>query len=158
MQFEFKKSREDAKSREGERSLDGVLAKSIAYVKPDDTAWDAIQALAEQWADSVPVVENETLAGIVTARALIVDVAAKGADPKQIFVRDLMQPAIHCVSADNKTAAEEAQRIFHSTGLTRVFMVDEADRLVGALTRGDIERHLSLKTIRDADKRRNPPE
>ncbi|NOX71224.1 MAG: CBS domain-containing protein [Candidatus Micrarchaeota archaeon] len=52
-------------------SVDEIMAKEVIYVKPDLDVEDAANVMIENGIKKLPVIENETLVGIVTATDII---------------------------------------------------------------------------------------
>lgn len=97
----------------------------------------AARAMISEDVGSLPVVDGETLVGIVTDRDLVVHVLAKDLDPAKTTVADVCSesPVVARPDEPLDTALErmaEAQ-------VRRLPVVDD-DRLVGILAQADVSR------------------
>ena len=74
--------------------------------------------------------------GVLTDRDIVVSVIAKGADPRQVRVGDVMTraPVVVCEDASLNSALAEMRRI----GVRRMPVVDEIGQLVGVLSLDEV--------------------
>ena len=64
---------------------------------------------------------------------------AKGRNPLEFVAADIMASPVHTIQM-NKTL-EEAQRAFKKTKVKRLAIVDEKGKLVGIVTKKDVDRY-----------------
>ena len=76
---------------------------------------------------SVPVVESDSLVGIVTDRDIVVKVIAAGRNPEQTSVKDAMTPNPVCCSEDDDL--EQALKLMKERQVRRMPIVDSSGRL-----------------------------
>ena len=125
------------------------MSKAVTTVDADDSMQNAIYILQEQNIKILPVMENESVVGIITDRDL------KKASPSdattldmhellflisKIKVRDLMKTPVYTAKPDD--TVEEAAAILLEKKISGLPVVDENNRLVGIITRSDIFRVL----------------
>ena len=74
-------------------------------------------------------------AGIITDRDVAVAVVAKGLDPDQLRVEDVMGPDL--VSAKQTDGVSQTIELMHAKGVRRLPVVDERGALVGIVSADD---------------------
>ncbi len=125
------------------------MSKDVITVNADDSMQDAGYLLREHKINVLPVMEKESLVGIVTDRDL------KKASPSdattldmhellflisKIKVRDLMKTPVITIPPDY--TVEEAAVILLEKKISGLPVVDEKNQLVGIITRSDLFRVL----------------
>jgi CBS domain-containing protein/anti-sigma regulatory factor (Ser/Thr protein kinase) len=119
-----------------------VMSDKVLTLRPDDTLRDAKEVLRLNRISGAPVAgEDQRLAGIVSVEDIIVALE-KGEMDQPLAER--MTRQVVSVRADETVV--KAVNIFAQSRLGRLPVVDDHDRLVGIITRGDIVRGL-LKAI-----------
>lgn len=86
---------------------------------------------------SLPVVDGETLVGMVTDRDLVLHVIAKDLDPHKVAVADVCSG--NPVTADPEDSLEDALQRMASEQIRRLPVVTDG-RLVGILAQADVAR------------------
>ena len=94
---------------------------------------------------SLPIVDGEQLAGIVTDRDIVIRAVAKGKDPRGMPVREVASREVVEVQADEDLS--DALKLMASQQVRRLPVVDEDDRLVGILTQADIAVEAKEKAV-----------
>jgi CBS domain-containing protein len=97
---------------------------------------------------SLPVCDNDRLAGIVTDRDIAVRGVANGRDPEKTHVREVMTPGIVYVFDDEDT--QRAARVMEEHQIRRLPVLNRAKRLVGIISLGDIAVRASAVLSGDA--------
>src|SRR5215467_10034331 len=69
-----------------------VMTPDIDVVTREDTLTTAARLMAELDCETLPVAEENRLAGVVTGRDIGVRVVAEGCDPKEVTVGEAMAP------------------------------------------------------------------
>ena len=108
-------------------------ARSVA---PDTTLVEAAGLMRELDVGSVPVMEGDEVAGILTDRDIVVRGVADGMDPNLTKVSDVMSGPIEAISADDEV--EIAVRIMEQRQIRLLPVLDAGKRLVGMISLGDI--------------------
>ncbi len=106
-------------------------------VSPETTAMEAAKVMATEDVGSLPVVVDEQLVGIVTDRDLVIQLVARGLDPKQVRVADVYteQPV---VATPDEQLGEALQRMAQEQ-VRRLPVVSDG-QLVGMLAQADVAR------------------
>ena len=81
------------------KTVADVMTSDPYVVSRDAFAFEAARMMDEQNVGSVPVVDGDSLVGIVTDRDLAVRVVAAGLDPKQTTVGDIATANLHSATA-----------------------------------------------------------
>jgi CBS domain-containing protein len=99
---------------------------------------------------AVPVIDGGRLVGVVTDRDIAVRAIAQGLGP-DTRVSEVMTPDPVCVGPDSDV--EEAAEIMQEEQIRRLFVTDEADRLVGVVALADValedDEELSGETLEE---------
>lgn len=117
-----------------------LMTRDVIFCLPEDTAYHAARMMEVDQVGVLPVVDNlesQKLTGILTDRDLAMRVTASGSDPKKVRVQDIMSGTpISCRVEDEVSRASQAMTEFN---IRRVPVVDSTSRLMGILSRSDVE-------------------
>ena len=119
-----------------------VMTPNPRTVKPTDTLQTAATIMRDEDTGAVPVVEDGLISGMVTDRDIVIRAVADG-DFKAL-IRDVASDDVITVTADMATA--DAAELMSEHQVRRLPVVDEADRLIGIVSLGD----LAVKENRDS--------
>ncbi len=116
----------------------------IAHVPPatvgmEATVMEAVEVMARDRVGAVVIVEipgTGALAGIFSERDLMLRVAHKGRDPREIKVRDVMTADVK--TASENTAASEAMSLMLSLHLRHLPIVGADRQVLGILSIRDL--------------------
>ncbi len=75
---------------EDEYTVGEFMTRDIVEVTPGTTAMACAQVMAAERVSSAAITENNRIIGIVTEKDLARKIVAKGLDPKQVMVKDIM--------------------------------------------------------------------
>jgi CBS domain-containing protein len=111
-------------------------------VAPGATLAEAAKKMASQDIGSLPVCSDKRkLVGIITDRDITVRAVARGLDPNQTRVQDVMTREVLSCRADS--AVEDACELMESRQVRRLVVTDGEGAPIGILSLGDIA--LSLR-------------
>lgn len=113
-----------------------VMTPHAQCIGPDSTLVDAARQMRELDVGSLPICENDRLAGIVTDRDLVLRGIAEGRDPGSMRIRELMSPGIIYIFEDQEI--EEAARLMEVKQIRRLPVLNRDKRLVGIVSLGDM--------------------
>ncbi|MEV7629763.1 CBS domain-containing protein [Actinoplanes sp. NPDC089786] len=134
-------------------TVSDVMTKAVVSVPPDAPYRAVVDILMEKRVSAVPVVDDfHRVAGVVSEADLLRKIEYAGDEEPRMFegrrrradrtkakarrARDLMSsPAI---TAQQQTTIAAAARLMDGEGVKRLPVVDDAGRLVGIVTRGDL--------------------
>ncbi|HET6682390.1 MAG TPA: CBS domain-containing protein, partial [Gaiella sp.] len=94
---------------------------------------------------SLPILEGEQLAGMITDRDIVIRAVAKGKDPRGMPVREVASRELVTVYADDDLAS--ALKKMASEQVRRLPVVDEDNRLVGVLAQADVALEAKEKAV-----------
>jgi CBS domain-containing protein len=112
-----------------------IMTANVAYVSPDASLEQAAQLMQKHNVGSIPVVDNDSLVGIVTDRDIVVRGVAHGKEAAKTPISDVMTSEVQSVTPD-MTLVQAAQIM--SEHQIRRLPVIEQDRLVGMVSLGDL--------------------
>jgi acetoin utilization protein AcuB len=130
------------------------IHRRVVTVRPSDSALHARELLERHKINQLPVVEDDSLVGIVTDRDLrdafpsSLETTRRrhhGLDPEHVRVRDVMSPHVFSLGADD--SVHEAAGLLRRRRIGAVPILDDRRRLCGILTRSDL-----LQALEDQDR------
>ena len=104
-------------------------------VSPDALICEAARMMEEHDIGMLPVCDGERLVGAVTDRDLVIRAMARGYDPLNTKVRDIMTPNLCCCSEDDEL--EAVAHVMEQNQIRRVPVLNGSKRLVGIVSLGD---------------------
>lgn len=122
-----------------------VMTDSPRCVTPETPVTEAAQLMESEDVGSLPVLEGEQLAGVVTDRDIVVRAIAKGKDPRGMPVREVSTRDVVTVRPDEDLS--EALRLMASHKVRRLPVVDDENRLVGVLAQADVAMEAKEKAV-----------
>ena len=116
---------------------DVLQSKSSAIwsIEPDDTAYKAIELMAEKGIGALIVMDEGVAVGIFSERDYARKVILKGKSSKDTPVKELMTADLYCINSDK--LVEECMALMTKAHI-RHMPVYENKRLAGIVTFGDI--------------------
>ena len=126
-------------------------SRTIHYVQPDQTVFEAAHYMVECNVGAVPVLDGTQLVGIFSERDLMRRVVTEGRDPLSTSIFEVMSTELHTVAPS--TSSEEAMCLMQLYNI-RHLPVCDGPMLVGFLSLRDLLRcHLDEKSV-EADSMR----
>lgn len=114
-----------------------VMTPGPTSIASDAPVVEAARRMASENVGSLPVVEGDSLVGMVTDRDIVLQVVAKDLDPNKVAVSDVCSQSP--VTAEPEEALDEALQRMAKEQVRRLPVVS-AGRLVGILAQADIAR------------------
>jgi len=138
----YTRSLQPESQRESVRHAYQIMGRSVLILRGEDTVEDAWHRLVARGVRQAPVLEPDRgVVGMVSERELLTVLDLVGKTPTgglERRVREVMASPVIC--ADPVTDIRRIARVLLETGLTALPVVDEAGRLAGIVSRGDILR------------------
>ena len=106
---------------------------------------EVAQLMESEDIGSLPVLEGDQLAGMVTDRDIVVRAIAQGKDPRGMPVREVASRELVTVYADDDLS--NALKKMASEQVRRLPVVDEDNRLVGVLAQADMALEMKEKAV-----------
>ena len=118
------------------KTIREIMTPHTRCVPPETSLAEAARLMRELDVGSLPICDNDRLAGIVTDRDIAVRGVADERDPKQTPVRDVMTPGIVYVYDDE--GVDQASHVMEEHQIRRLAVLNRGKRLVGIVSLGDI--------------------
>lgn len=127
-----------------------MMHKGAEFVAPNAK----LQAIAKKMRDhdigAIPVFEDDRPIGMVTDRDIAIRGLADGKDISALEARDVMtRDVIFCRDTED---AEDALRIMENNKIRRLPVLNDAEKLVGMVSLGDISHALSRELTGEVTK------
>jgi CBS domain-containing protein len=123
---------------------DLISNRTIHYVQPSQTVFEAANYMVECNVGAVPVLDDTKLVGVFSERDIMRRVVTEGRDPLTTRIADVMSTDVHSVPLTSNS--EEAMCLMQSHGV-RHLPVCDGRTLVGFLSLRDLLRcHLDEKS------------
>jgi len=106
---------------------------------------EAAELMESEDVGSLPVLEGDELAGMITDRDIVIRAIARGKDPRGMPVREVSTRDVVAVRGDEDLS--EALKLMASHQVRRLPVVDESNHLVGVLAQADVAREAREKTV-----------
>jgi signal-transduction protein with cAMP-binding, CBS, and nucleotidyltransferase domain len=110
-------------------------SKDIWWIRPEATAYNALEIMSEKDIGALLVIDNERLVGIFSERDYARKVILKGKSSKDTSVGELMTKEIFSISP--KKSIEECMSLMTSIR-SRYIPVIEDGKLIGVVSIGDV--------------------
>jgi CBS domain-containing protein/anti-sigma regulatory factor (Ser/Thr protein kinase) len=118
-----------------ELGMEEVMTQNVKVVEPDMSIGKVLDLFREIRVSGAPVVSNGELVGIISMEDLIRSLRR---GDQEAAVSQYMSPEVVTVRSSDPVI--EALKMFDRTKLGRLPITDEAGKLVGIVTKGDITR------------------
>jgi CBS domain-containing protein len=122
-----------------------VMTARPRCVAPDTPLSEAAQLMESEDVGSLPVLDGEQLAGMVTDRDIVIRAVAKGKDPRGMPVREVSTRDVVAVGSEEDLS--EALKLMASHQVRRLPVVDDGNRLVGVLSQADVAMEAKEKAV-----------
>ena len=116
-----------------------IMTKKVVVVPFGKTILDVAKFMKKTSVGSVIVVEDSAgkhAKGIITERDIVYKVLAKGVDPYNSKVEEVMSRPLRVVKPD--TTIEDAAKAMRENKIKRLPVVNDDNELIGILSEGDI--------------------
>lgn len=123
-----------------------IMTTPAETLPPTATLTEAARRLRDLNVGSLPILDGDHLAGVVTDRDIVVRGVAEGLDPSSATVAEVATGAVVTVDVDDDAA--EVARIMGERQVRRVPVLD-GGKLVGLIAQADVARDLDARTTGD---------
>jgi CBS domain-containing protein len=132
-----------------------IMMCSVETIEPDESICEAAARMAAQNIGFLPVWQDGALLGVITDRDIVVRAVARGFDPEQTIVEEVMTSTV--VSLPESSDIEDASELMESRHVRRLVVTDDKDMPVGIVSRDKIAMVLGVYAM-DNGLVRDPPE
>ncbi len=123
--------------------LKDVMSRAVEVVHPEATLTEAAARMQHLNVGILPVLDGDTLLGVVTDRDITLRATAAGQDPEQTTVQQAMtQDLVYCFEDQD---VREAARLMEHKQIRRLLVLTREKQLVGIVSLGD----LAVETAND---------
>ena len=113
-----------------------IQTREPEVISPEAMICEAAQKMSEHDIGMLPVCDGERLVGAITDRDLVIRGLAKGYDPLNTKVKDVMTERISCCFEDD--SIEDVARAMEEKQIRRMPILNRNKRLVGIVSLGDL--------------------
>ncbi len=117
-----------------------LMSTDVETIEPEQTMSFAAKLMTNDGISSLIVTENDAVTGIITEKDFLEKIVAKGRNPADVKVREIMSTPVICVSPD--ISVLEAGHLAEEKHVKRLPVIDN-DILVGIVTQTDLIRVLT---------------
>ena len=116
--------------------LEDIMTPNPECIRPEDTLQEAARRMRELDVGSLPVCDNDRLAGMITDRDITVRAVADGKDPRTTTVREAMSEDL--VFGFEDQDIDDAARVMEQRKIRRLVVLNRDKRMVGIVSLGDL--------------------
>lgn len=113
-----------------------IMTRDVEIASPDDSIRSAAQRMIECDCGVLPVGKDDRLVGMITDRDMVTRAVAKGYDPEECTVGEVMSHDVKYVYEDETT--EDIARNMMTLQVKRLPVLSRKKRLVGIVSLGDL--------------------
>ncbi len=148
LDWDWLRSRVGMDTGEASTKVLDIMTRGLRPVAHDATIQEASRMMCDLGIGALPIIDGQTLIGMVTDRDITVRATAKGVDPRVTPVRQVMTSTIASCSED--TDLEHATQIMRTLRIRRLLVLDGAEHPVGMLSLGNIALRADDKRLAGA--------
>jgi CBS domain-containing protein len=148
LDWDWLKSRVGLEEDNPSETIQEIMTQSLRPIPQDASVQQASEMMRKYDVGALPVIDGQTLIGMVTDRDITVRATAEGADPRTTIVRHIMTPTV--ASCGEDADVEEAARVMRELRIRRLVVLDKAEHPVGVLSVGDIAARTKNATLAGA--------
>ena len=119
------------------------MTDSPRCVTPETPVAEAARLMKSENVGSLPILEGETVTGIVTDRDIVINAVAEGKNPSGMPVREVASRELIKINAGDDLSS--ALQLMANEQVRRLPVVDDDGKLVGILAQADIAREAKDK-------------
>ncbi|MES2609123.1 MAG: CBS domain-containing protein [Pseudomonadota bacterium] len=117
-------------------SVSEVMTRSVRSLAPTDTVVRAAQAMQELNVGAIPVCDGDRLVGMVTDRDIVLRSVAQDGNAQTTQLKDVMSTDVQFTREGE--SIDEALQQMSRAQIRRLPVLDDARRLIGILSLGDV--------------------
>lgn len=121
-----------------------VMTRDVQVASPSDTIAQVARRMSEIDSGVIPVCEGDRIVGLITDRDIVIRVVGEDRD-NEIPVSEVMTTHIETCAANDKL--DQATKKMADMQIRRLVVVDDAGKLAGILSLGDVAREHSPRKV-----------
>ncbi|MBU4433710.1 MAG: CBS domain-containing protein [Alphaproteobacteria bacterium] len=122
-----------------------AMTSQVSTAAPTDTIRKVAQTMAHIDSGAVPIVENGKVIGLITDRDIVLRVVAEGRSFDSPVSEAMSEGDVQSILADDNLADASAKMANHQ--IRRLVVLDEAGKLTGILSLGDVAKDYGAKQV-----------
>ena len=122
-----------------------AMTSQVSTAAPTDTVRKVAQVMAHVETGAVPIVENGKVVGLVTDRDIVLRVVAEGRSFDSPISEAMSEGEVQSVLEDDVLADATAKMASHQ--IRRLVVLNEAGKLTGILSLGDVAKDYGAKQV-----------
>jgi CBS domain-containing protein len=125
-------------------NVNEAMTAQVVTAKPTDSIQAVAKIMKEVDTGAVPVFDNGKVVGLVTDRDIVLRVVAQGGDLKAPISSVMTDEVLSCQEEDN---VADAVGKMAARQVRRLVVYDEAGKLAGILSLGDVAQDFGAKQV-----------
>ena len=122
-----------------------AMTSQVSTAAPTDTVRKVAQVMAHVETGAVPIVEDGKVVGLVTDRDIVLRVVAEGRSFDSPISEAMSEGDVQSVREDDVLADATAKMASHQ--IRRLIVLNEAGKLTGILSLGDVAKDYGAKQV-----------
>ena len=122
-----------------------AMTSQVSTAAPTDSVRKVAQTMAHVDSGAVPIVDNGKVVGLVTDRDIVLRVVAEGRSFDSPISEAMSDGEVYSVTAEDNLADATAKMANHQ--IRRLVVLDEAGKLAGILSLGDVAKDYGAKQV-----------
>jgi CBS domain-containing protein len=122
-----------------------VMTAHPRFAAPDTPLSQVAELMEAEDVGSIPVLDGDELAGMITDRDIVVRAIAKGKDPRGMATSEISSSELVTVRPDHDLS--EALHLMAQHQVRRLPVVDDENRLVGVVSQADVALEAKDKSV-----------
>ncbi|PHY12378.1 signal transduction protein [Caulobacter sp. B11] len=122
-----------------------AMTSQVSTAAPTDSVRQVAQTMAHVDSGAVPIVDNGKVVGLVTDRDIVLRVVAEGRSFDSPISEAMSDGEVYSVTAEDNLADATAKMANHQ--IRRLVVLDEAGKLAGILSLGDVAKDYGAKQV-----------
>lgn len=119
--------------------IQDLMTYELITVPADTSIREAAHTMARHDVGFLPVLEGDSVEGLVTDRDIVVRAVAQGLDPDSTPVRSIMTDELWVISQHRE--ADDVAQVMKQEQIRRVLVMNDADEIAGIVSLGDLAVH-----------------
>jgi len=113
-----------------------IMTRDVHFVRPDSTVREAAAQMRDFGVGCLPVIQSDSVVGLVTDRDIAIRAVADGGDPDEVTCAQAMTTKPVTIREDRPVA--DAANLMRRCAIRRLIATDGQGRPVGIVSVGDL--------------------
>jgi len=121
-----------------------VMTRAVQVARPTDTVADVARRMSEIDTGVMPIAEGDEIVGVITDRDIVIRVVGENRDGEIPISEVMTAPVETCRDSDS---LKDATKKMAELQMRRLVIVDDAGKMAGILSLGDVAREHSARAV-----------